>query len=106
MQQTALEDALEHAMFVRDEKQSAQAAARWLDELEAVILSLAEMPNRYKMIDERESFRITLRQVLHHSHRVVFHVNEGTQTVHVLRVYHGSRRALSPEDVPTPDRGQ
>ena len=98
-----MDDTREYAAFVRHEKQSASAAKRWLDELEGVILSLSEMPNRYKVIEEQEAFGISLRQVLHYSHRVVFHVNEATQSVHVLRVYHGARRELSPDDVPAPD---
>ena len=57
------------------------------------------MPNRYKIIDENESFDLLLRQVTHHSHRVIYQVDETTKTVHLLRIYHGARRALRGSDI-------
>lgn len=96
---TAKQDALEYAAYIRDEGKDPAAAARWLSELGEAANSLAEMPRRFRVIDEQAHFPIELRQFLHHSHRVIFHVNDGTASVHVLRVYHGRRDILLPGDV-------
>jgi len=101
LQSTALGDAEGYAQWIK-EQSGLTPAERWLRGLEAVIGSLAEMPARFKVIDEQEEFSVELRQVLHHSHRVIYHVNEVTQSVHVLRIYHGARRPLSKGDVPQP----
>lgn len=62
------------------------------------------MRRRFRVITEQTHFSIELRQFLHYSHRVIYHVNDDTGTVHVLRVYHGRRDVLLPEDVTAPPR--
>jgi toxin ParE1/3/4 len=103
VQDAAIRDAREYAAFIRKKSKDAEAARRWLDALEALIQALAEMPNRYKVIEEQEDFQIRLQQVIHFSHRVIYHVDERTQTVHVLRIYHGARRPLISDDVDEPN---
>jgi toxin ParE1/3/4 len=102
IQKPARQDALEYAAFILRESKSREAANRWLDQLENTIRSLTEMPMRYKAIEEQSAFNLPLRQVLHHSHRVIYHVNEVTETVHILRVYHSARRSPSPKDINYP----
>lgn len=95
VEQTAQDDAAEYASFMVREWQASEAVAKWLEELQTVIDSLAEMPRRFKLIDEQAHFVIEVRQIVFHSHRVVFHVNDESNTVHVLRIYHGARDELT-----------
>jgi plasmid stabilization system protein ParE len=92
---TAQKDALEYAAFIISESQATAPAEKWLAELERAIDQLTEMPRRFKVIDEQLHFLVELRQFIHHSHRVIFHVNDETKTVHILRVYHCRRDALN-----------
>lgn len=84
----------------------ATPAERWLSGLQSLVNSLTEMPNRYRGIEEQDNFEISLRQAQYHSHRVIYHVNEMTQTVHVLRVYHSARDELSRDDIPEVQQGK
>ena len=95
-------DAIRYSEYIRHESLSPGSATKWLDSLEALIRSLAEMPVRFRLIEEQELFDIPIRQVIHYSHRVIYTVNEETQTVHVLRIYHGARSALLATDVNMP----
>lgn len=69
----------------------------------ALILSLQEMPGRFPVIPEAEELGLPYRSALHHSHRVIFRVDAEKNTVYVVRVYHGARRPLTPEDVDPQD---
>lgn len=96
---TAIADAKEYASFIKDTHQNPVAAARWLNDLESAISGLSELPRRFRVIDEQAHFDLELRQFLHYSHRVIFHVSEATGTVHVLRVYHANRDELQVDHV-------
>lgn len=71
VQDAAKKDAREYAAYIRSESQYPVPAARWLDDLESLIQSLDDMPNRFRAIDEQGALEIPLRQVMHYSHRVV-----------------------------------
>jgi len=97
---TAQREALEYATYLMEECQSFTTADTWLTELEDAVENLAHMPRQFRVIPEQEHFSIELRQFHHHSHRVVFHINDDAQSVHVLRVYHGRRAPLSQVALP------
>jgi plasmid stabilization system protein ParE len=78
---------------------SRPAAARWKTELQALILSLQEMPGRFPIIPEAAELQIPYRNVMHHSHRVVFRIDDAKNVVYVVRVYHGARHPLTHEDI-------
>lgn len=104
VQDTAQLDATDYAAWIIKQSGGATGPAeRWLSGLENLIDTLSEMPTRFRVVDEQEDFDIPLRQVVYFSHRVIFHASEETQTVHVLRVYHGAKKALSETDVPELD---
>jgi plasmid stabilization system protein ParE len=88
---TAQQDAQDYAAYIIRESRGTAPAKKWLSELEAAIEMLADMPRRFRVIDEQSRFPMELRQFIHYSHRVIYHINEETCTVHVLRVYHGRR---------------
>jgi len=100
IQDAAIADAKQYAAYILEQSKNREVAARWVDELEEVIGTLAKMPKRYKIIQEQEEFAIELRQVLHYSHRVVYHINEKLRAVHVLRVYHSAKKPILPDNLP------
>ena len=63
------------------------------------IFSLAENPKRFAVIPEVGEFSQEIRDMNHYSHRIVYWVRDAEQTVEILRVYHGSRRPLTPKDI-------
>jgi plasmid stabilization system protein ParE len=64
------------------------------------LFSLEQSPGRGSMVIEAALRTRDLRQIIYHSHRIVFHLDEQCEVVRVLRIYHGSRRALPQRDVP------
>ncbi len=80
-------------------QESRAAAARWKTALQALILSLQEMPGRFPVIPEASELQMPYRSVLHASHRVVFRIDEEKNVVYVVRVYHGARRPLTPDEI-------
>ena len=83
---------------------NSQAAARkWKTALQTLILSLQEMPGRFAIIAEAGELGLPYRSAPHHSHRVIFRIDEEKNTVFVVRVYHGARRPLSHEDIDPQD---
>ncbi len=97
----ARDDIDDAVMFIAQKSQS--AARKWKTELQALILSLQEMPGRFAVIPEATELEMPYRSAPHHSHRVIFRVDEPKNTVYVVRVYHGSRRPLSSEDIDPQD---
>lgn len=94
---TARADLEEYADWIAED--SPDQARKWLIEAWETIFSLREMPARFAIIDEAEELGAEVRDVLHHSHRIVYRVREDEQIVEVLRVWHGARRAISQADV-------
>lgn len=93
-----LADARDYVQFIRDVNQEPEAAERWYRGLLAAVLSLEESPSRCPPIPESGQFTAQLRHLIYDSHRIIFQPEESTATVHIVRVYHGARRALRPED--------
>lgn len=82
---------------------SPAAARKWKTALQALILSLQEMLGRFAIIAEAGELGLPYRSTPHHSHRVIFRIDEEKNTVFVVRVYHGARRPLSHEDIDPQD---
>ena len=70
-------------------------AARWQNNLEAVIDSLDTFPERCAIAPETDAFDYEIRQLLHGNYRILFTIRE--QAVYVLHVRHGARQHLTPE---------
>ncbi len=71
---------------------SPDAADRWLAGLGELFVGLRSMPQRYGIARERLHQGVTLRQVVYHSHRVLFTIDEQHDVVLVHRVLHSARR--------------
>lgn len=64
-------------------------AGRWIDGLQVAVASLQEHPLRCPRAREAAFFEREIRQLLYHSHRILFVVED--EEVFVLHVRHGSR---------------
>lgn len=95
----ALLDAEDYVQFIRQVKKQPKAADRWFHGLVSAIFSLANLPSRCAPIPEIDDFPFELRHLIFHSHRIIFRVDEASKTIEVLRVYHGSRKKVGPEDM-------
>jgi len=87
----------EYTLFIAES--SPTEAARWKSTLETLILSLDTIPGRFSIIPESARLKRPYRSVNHHSHRVIFRIDEEAEVVYVVRVYHGARKRLTPADV-------
>jgi len=75
-------------------ERSPMNAAKWLGALYRKIDALESMPGRCALARENKYFEETLRQLVFHSHRIVFWVEEAAMTVHVVWVRHGKQRGM------------
>ena len=75
-EEPAIQDAKAYADYIKTEGQDPAAARRWLLELDEAVALLSEMPRRFKIIDEQKNFNLEIRQFIHYSHRVIYHVND------------------------------
>jgi len=93
----AQDDIDENTLFIATD--SPNMAAKWKNELESLILALSSMPTRFPSLPESSKLEQTYRSAAHYSHRVVFRIDETTNTVFIVRVYHGARKPLAQADV-------
>ena len=96
----ALADAENFVEYVRREKRDAAGAERWWNGLLDVLFSLEQSPGRGSQVVEAALRNRGLRQILYQSHRIIFDLDEQSEAVRVLRIYHGARRPLRKRDVP------
>jgi len=84
------------------------SADGWLRGLFAAIASLSEMPERCSTVPEAEELGHPARHLLYGKrtgqYRIIFDIQETSaegQRVRVLRIWHGSRDALTAADIET-----
>jgi len=90
----ALTDAGETYFWINE--QSEQAALRWYEGLMKAFRSLEKNPLRCPLAPENAFFEEEVRQLIYGKYRILFTI-EG-EKVFVLRVRHGAREYLKPED--------
>lgn len=90
----ALVDAGEAYFWISE--QSEKAALRWYEGLMRAFRSLEKNPFRCPVAPESAFFEEEIRQLIYGRYRILFTVEK--ETVFVLRVRHGARRYLKPED--------
>jgi len=71
-----------------------QNADHWLNELYDKVSSLCTMPERFGVARENDSFDLELRCLRHHSHRILYTVDQDHSIVRVHAVLHGSKEDL------------
>jgi plasmid stabilization system protein ParE len=90
----ALVDAGEAYFWLSE--QSASAALRWYEGLLKTLGSLEKNPLRCRLAPENAVFEEEIRQLIYGKYRILFTVT--SETVFVLRIRHGAREYLEPED--------
>ncbi len=95
----ARNEALKYLVFILSRSNDPVAAEDWWAGLQQSLNSLRTLPTRCPALPaaaphNTTSGRPVRRQLLYHSHRIVFRIDEAAQTVFVLRIYHNSRRPL------------
>ena len=83
------------------EQQAAVAGGRWFARLMGKIDTLETHPDRCAIAVESEDVGIEIRELLfgkrHGVYRILFQIDG--KTVQILRVWHGARDRVSPEDL-------
>jgi plasmid stabilization system protein ParE len=97
----AEEDAAAIFAWIASAAEQPREAARWLDGLERVLLSLRIHPQRCPLAPESSFLGREVRQLLFHRHRLHFTIER--REVRVLHIRHGSRRPASPDEVSAQD---
>lgn len=85
---TAIEDLAAQVEYIRSD--SARAAQRWYDDCIEAIDSLALLPRSGRIAPESEWFEREIRQIVVHSHRVLYVIEE--KVVRVLHVRNAARK--------------
>ena len=96
---SALRDAEDFVRFIRDVRLEPAGVELWWNGFVDHVLSLESEPLRCALVPECALAKRGVRQLLYHSHRIVFLVDSAALIVRILRVYHGSRRGLRGSDV-------
>jgi plasmid stabilization system protein ParE len=72
-------------------ERSPQNAAQWLLGLYRAIDTLETMPSRCSLIREQEAFEEEVRELLYHSHRIIFTIDEPLAEIRVHAFRHTSQ---------------
>jgi addiction module RelE/StbE family toxin len=75
------------------ERDSTERASRLIGHLLAAIDALEQLPHRYKILENLDTGGVEVRSMPVPPYLVRYHVDDANQTVHVLSVRHGARRA-------------
>ena len=90
-------------LYVEKNAAESPAAARWFNDLEDSVSSLATHPIRCPLASEGKKLKRGLRHLLYgnkpHIYRVIYEVDEPCKTVWVLHIRHGARRKLRLSDL-------
>lgn len=81
---------LQH-IFNRIQADSSKQAQAWLNRLERAILTLEQHPARHSTIPEDAKLRHLLHGRKPHVYRVIYAIDESSNTVTVLHIRHGAQ---------------
>jgi plasmid stabilization system protein ParE len=94
-----------YAAFERIRQAAPLHAEKWLIGLFMAIDTLSQAPARCPVIREAGELGFPVRHLLYGKgrgvYRIIFDIREEERHVRVLRIWHGSRDALTAEDVET-----
>lgn len=90
----ALADAEEALVWIYE--QEPDAALKWYEGLLEAFESLSKLPLRCPLAPEGILFDEEIRQLLYGRYRILYVIDR--KTVYILRVRHGSRKHLTPDD--------
>ena len=90
----AILDITDYAAYIQLKEGSVEPARKWRAGLLELIWSLAENPLRFRRVPELADSHPSLRQVIYHSHRVIYEVISDGAKVTIVRVIHQRREQL------------
>jgi plasmid stabilization system protein ParE len=102
--QRAERDILDIHRWILEVERRPIEARRWLDGARQAITSLSEHPARCPLAPEAQEPRREIRQLLFHSHRMLFFVR--AEEVLILHVRHASRRPATGAELGEPPAEQ
>jgi len=74
--------------------ETSAAAAKWLNGLEEAIFNLDRHPHRGQTVADQPSLRQTLYGNRPHIYRIIYSIDDSSNTVHVLHIRHGARDTI------------
>ena len=80
--------------FLYIHERSPDNAVKWFRGLYRAIDTLETMPERCPFIREKDAFKVEVRNLLYHSHRIIFTVNVADSIVEVHAFRHGAQDDL------------
>lgn len=93
----ALDDLRETVRWIS--RNSRRNAQQWRQRVRAKAGTLNHNPQRCAIAPDNDAFRVTVRQLLYgrrpNVFRILYHIQERTQTVRIVRVMHAARRYLN-----------
>lgn len=92
-----------YAAFEHIREAAPNHAEKWLKRLFEAIFSLNKLPTRCPIIPEAKDLAYPARHLLYGKgnsvYRIIFHIRQDEQHVRILRIWHGSRNAITAADV-------
>lgn len=85
--------------YIVTKEKAKPPAIKWYSEVMKAIRQVCDYPEKHKKAPEFADSPMDIRESHRHSHRIVFRIDKADQTVYVLRVFHVSRKPLSPKDI-------
>lgn len=85
-------EALEAADYIA--RDAPDRAATWFTGLKRAVESLTKLPARCPLARESKSLGQDLHQLIYHSHRIIFRIEEDSRIVRILHVRHAAQRTL------------
>ena len=87
-------------IYQRLDADNSDQARTWFNGLERRILSLNEYPARGAVTPENQRLRQLLYGMNPHTYRIIYAIDEPSQTVIVLHIRHGARTSFGPQKAP------
>ncbi len=78
-------------------RRSPGSARPWQVGALRVIRSLTDFPRRCSLAPENDAHKVEVRQLLYGDYRILFTIDG--ETVRILRVRHGARRPVTPDEL-------
>jgi len=88
----AEDDAGDIGKYIANELHSPQAAIDLLDEIDAIIHSLKQMPKKFALVSDKRLARMGIRSIPLGKYIVFYFVDEQSKKVVITRILYGARK--------------
>ena len=87
----AHDDINEISGYIVGELKSPQAAARFLDDVEASYRRIVDNPHIYSLCNDNRLLRMGYRKIVIKNYLILYRIDETGKTVYIVRVVYGGR---------------